>query len=93
MAIFSALAERDRQFLARVAPKLQGRKNRGVAQARRELSSHESAVDTAVSLPGGWWLLTHMGNAQKIRSLKIACEAAGIAFGRRSGLDISLPNA
>ena len=44
-------------------------------------------------LMSGWWLLTHMSNKQKIRSLSIACEVVGIAFGERSGLYIDLPNA
>ena len=93
VAIFAALAERDSEFLTRIAPRLRGRKNRGVAQRRRELSSNDSAVSTAAPLPGGWWLFTHMSNAQKMRALRVACGAAGIRFGLRTGLDITLPNA
>ena len=34
-----------------------------------------------------------MSNAQKLHSLKTACEVAGIPFGDRAGLYIDLPNA
>ncbi len=93
VAVFAALAERDPDFLERVAPKLRGRRNRGVARTKQELSSNESMVNSGVPLPGNWWLLTKMRNDGKIRSLRIACDAAEIRFGDRAGLDISLPNA
>lgn len=91
--IFVALAERDPGFLTRVAPKLRGRKNHGLAKAKQELSANESMASSAAQLPGNWWLLTKQSNRQKIQSLKIACEVAGIRFGDQTGLDISLPNA
>ena len=93
VAIFTALAKRDAAFLASVAPKLRGRKNRQVARNRHDLSQTESMLKTAAQLPNGWWLLTHMSNSQKVKSLKIACEVAGLRFGDRSGLSIDLPNA
>ena len=93
VAIFVALAERDPGFLTRVAPKLRGRKNHGLARAKQELSSNDSMASSAAQLPGNWWLLTHMSNRQKTQSLKIACGVAGIRFGDQAGLDISLPNA
>ena len=93
VAVFAALAERDTDFLARVAPKLRGRRNRGVGRTKWELSSNESIANSGVPLPGNWWLLTKLPNDRKIRSLRIACDAAGIRFGDREGLDISLPNA
>ena len=91
VAVFSALAERDPDFLTRIAPKLRGHKNSGVAQEKQELSSNDSMVNSGVPLPGNWWLLTKLNNGAKIRSLKIACDVAGIRFGHRSGLDISFP--
>ena len=93
VAVFAALAERDPGFLERVAPILRKSKNRGVARTKQELSSNESMVNSGVPLPGNWWLLTKMRNDGKIRSLRIACDAAEIRFGDRAGLDISLPNA
>ena len=93
VAVFAALAERDPGFLERVAPILRKSKNRGVARTKQELSSNESMVNSGVPLPGNWWLLTKLSNAHKIRALRMACDAAGIRFGHRTGLVISLPNA
>ena len=47
---------------------------------------------SASPLPGGWWLLTHLSNLQKLHALKKACESAGISFGDKAGLEIHLPN-
>ncbi len=92
VAIFAALAARDPGFLPRVDPKLRGRKNRGVARTRQELSSNESMASGGASLPGNWWLLAYLSNDRKMRYLRIACDGAGIRFGDRAGLDIGLPN-
>ncbi len=93
VAVFTTLSERDPGFLPRVDPKLRGRKNRGVAQVKQELSETESVVRSSVRLPDGWWLLTTLSNAKKTQFLRIACEVAGIPFDHRTGLDIRLPNA
>lgn len=90
---FKTLAERDGGFLNRADPKLRGRKNRGLARTKRELSGSEPMIKGAALLPGDWWLLTHLSNKQKTRSLRIACEIAGVPFGDRAGLEIILPNA
>lgn len=92
VAVFTAFAERDPDFLTRVGPKLRGHKNRGVARTKQELSSNESMANSGAMLPGNWWLLTKLGNRAKIQSLRTACDAAGIRFGDPAGLDISLPN-
>ena len=93
IAVFETLAKRDREFLSRLALKLRGRKNRGLARTKQELSDRDSMIKSAALLSGDWWLLTHMSNTRKIQSLKIACEVASIPFGARTGLDIHLPNA
>ena len=93
IAVLTTLADRDREFLARIEPKLRGPKNRKIARTRQELSSAEVMVKTAVPLPGNWWLLTHLSNKNKIRALRIACDVADIPFGDPRGLDIHLPNA
>lgn len=91
VSIFDALARRDPRFLARMEPKLRGRKIRGLARAKHDVSPLESVLAAAVSLPGGWWLHTHLSNDGKTRHLETACEVAGIRFGDPAGLDISLP--
>ena len=93
VAIFRGLAERDPGFLSQMEPKLRGRKNRGIARSKQELATNETMVKSAVALAGGWWLLSHLSNKDKIRHLRIACEVAGIPFGKRAGLHIDLPNA
>jgi len=93
IAIFTALAKRDQGFLNRLAPKLKGRKNRGLARTKPELSDRDSMIKSAALISGDWWLLTHMSNKRKLHSLKIACDEAGIPFGDRTGLEITLPNA
>lgn len=55
IAILTALAKRDRDFLMRVEPRLRGRKNRKVARTKHELSSADVMVNSAVLLPNNWW--------------------------------------
>lgn len=90
--IFRALAERDDDLLKRLEPQLRGRKNRHLARQVADLSANEAMRQGAVSLPGGWWLLTHLSNKNKVSVLRTVCKAAGIPFGRRDGLQIALPN-
>ena len=39
----------------------------------------------------GWWLGTNIANREKMRIIRKACEAAGLAFG--ADICIALPNA
>lgn len=91
--IIRKLAMQDDGFLQRLEPKLQRRKNKGVARTRSDLSPAEATRNTAVLIPGDWWLQTKLSNSHKIRDLKIACSVAGIPFGGPGGLHIDLPNA
>ena len=91
--IIDTLAGRHPNFLNRLAPKLKGRKNRGIARSRVEISSVQVSQQAAVQIRYGWWLHTHLSNKQKMDSLRTACTVAGIVFDDRSGLKIRLPNA
>jgi predicted type IV restriction endonuclease len=82
--IFSKLAENDPAFLERFAtmPKTTRQKRPYVARTPEDLypgSPH--LVDNAHKLRAGWWLDTHMGNPQKIKLIRRACEVAGIRYG------------
>ena len=90
--IFRALADRDAGLLERLDPQVRGRKNRLLARSVADLTATAAMRRAAVSLPGGWWLLTHLSNKQKMSNLKVACTAADIPFGRPDGLQIDLPN-
>ena len=91
--IIRNLAMQDDGFLQRLEPKLQRRKNKGVARTRSDVSPTEVTRKSAVQMPGDWWLQTQLSNSHKIRDLKIACSVAGIPFGEPGGLHIDLPNA
>ena len=65
IAVFTTLAERDREFLTRLEPKFHGRKNRKVARTKQALSSTDVMVNSAVLLPDNWWLLTRLSNKNK----------------------------
>ena len=91
--IIKELAIQDDDFLQRLEPALRRRKNKGAARKKSDLSPAEVTRNSAVLIPGGWWLQTQLSNSHKIRDLKIACSVAGIPFGEPGGLHIDLPNA
>ena len=91
--IIRKLAMQDDGFMQRLEPKLQRRQNKGVARTRSDLSPAEVTRNSAVLIPGDWWLQTQLSNSHKIRDLKIVCSVAGIPFGEPEGLHIDLPNA
>ena len=86
--ILSALAERNSGFLQRLEPQLQGREKSRLVRNKERFFRHQRPA----GLPGGWWADTNLSNKDKLHYLKIACELAGIRFGDRRGLDITLPN-
>ena len=83
------LAERDKDFLERLAPEVVGSKNKQLSRNLADLGDYDSAQETARQLSGGWWLKTHSSTDVKVRILRKACEIAGIPFGKPSGLKIT----
>lgn len=84
VGIFGKLADQDPDFLERFAtlPKTSRQKRPYLARTKRDLypgSPH--LVDNAHELRTGWWIDTHMGNSQKMKLIRKACEVAGIKFG------------
>ncbi len=82
--LFREFAQNDPSFFERFAalPKSARQKRPYLARNREELypgSPH--LVGNAHKLRPGWWIDTHMGNPQKIKVIKKACEVAGVAYG------------
>jgi hypothetical protein len=82
--VFREFAERDPSFLERFAalPK-HGRKRRYLARTREELypgSPH--LVDNAYEVRPGWWIDTHSSRAGIETRIKMACEVAGVRYGK-----------
>ena len=86
--IIEILAERDKNFLALLAPEVEGRKKKQLSRNLADLGDYGYAQKTARRLPGGWWLKTHSSTDRKIRILRKACKIAGIPFGKSSGLKL-----
>ncbi len=82
--VFEQLAARHPEFLECFAalPK-HGRKRRYLARRREELyPDRPDLSEFAKQLRGGWWIGTNFANREKRRMLEIACEVAGIEFGK-----------
>jgi predicted type IV restriction endonuclease len=82
--VFKELAEREPAFLERFAalPK-HGRKQRYLAHAREELypgSPH--LANNAYEVRPGWWVDPHASKAGIERRIKMACEVAGVSYGK-----------
>jgi predicted type IV restriction endonuclease len=84
LQVFREFAERDPGFLERFAalPK-HGRKRRYLARTREGLypgSPH--LVDNAYEVRPGWWIDTHASRAGIETRIKMACEVAGVRYGK-----------
>lgn len=83
--VFEALAERDASFLERFAslPR-HGRKRRYLARTPDELYPGRSdlARENSVRVGSGWYLGTNASRQAINRIIEMACEVAGINFGR-----------
>jgi hypothetical protein len=82
--VFREFAEREPGFLERFAalPK-HGRKRRYLARTREELypgSPH--LADNAYEVRPGWWIDTHASRAGIETRIKMACEVAGVQYGK-----------
>ena len=85
LKIMEILSAKDKEFLARLAPLTAGKKNRWLSRNREDMVVYKRAREVSP----GWWLDTNVSNKDKIRRLRIACEVAGIPFGKPNGLKIT----
>ncbi|MDE0662879.1 MAG: hypothetical protein OXH82_02975 [Candidatus Dadabacteria bacterium] len=83
--IMKILVAKDKGFIMRLAPQTAGRKKKWLSQDRKDMIKFDRAEEI---LPG-WWLCTNVANRDKLKRLRIACEVAGIPFGKPGGLKIT----
>lgn len=83
--IMKILAARDKDFTTRLAPLTAGRKKKWLSQNQEDMVK----IKMSEEISPGWWLDTNLSNRDKLKRLRIACEIAGIPFGKPSGLKIT----
>ena len=67
---------------------MSGRTRRFIARSPEELYPNSPQYKNMnESLPGGWFVATDNGSAQKKEFIKIASEVAGLKFGRDIVID------
>lgn len=89
--IMNILADRDGNFLPRLAPKTERRKYAWLSKNLANIGE-ERDQKVARKLPGGWLLGTHASTSEKIKRLQTACKIAGIPFGKPEGLKVNFPS-
>ncbi len=83
--VLRELAKTDDSFLERCSrhPDAQGRTRRYIARTPEELyPDREDFRGMRESLPGGWFVATHMNNVLKKTIIRLAAEVAGLKFGK-----------
>ena len=83
--IMEILATRDKGFIAQLAPQTAGRKKKWLSRNRGDMVVDKRAKE----ISPGWWLDTNLSNEDKIKRLRMACEVAGVSFGKPRGLKIA----
>jgi len=86
-----SLAKREPDFLKKLAIQAPGRTRNHVSNVRSEVYPGKPDLEVyTTEISPGWWLGTNIANRDKERLLRIACEVAGIKFGK--DLVIEFPN-
>ena len=83
-SIFDELAASDPTFPERFASRKHGRTRRYLAQNKYDLfpGNPSFADNHSRELRCGWFIDTNNGNAAKEKIIRLACEVAGLEFGR-----------
>ncbi len=90
--ILKTLADKNPQFLEKVAPAVRGRTRNHIAKSRDDVYPRKPELaEYTTELVPGWWLGTNIANRDKMRIISTACEVEGLTLGR--DIVISLPNA
>lgn len=91
VSVFETLSQRDRTFLERFAalPK-HGRTRRYLARRPEDLypGHPDLCYKYSVQLSTGWWLGTNLSRAQIERIIEMACEVAGVKYGRELSVNL-----
>lgn len=85
VVVLRELAKKDDSFLERCSrhPDAQGRTRRYIARTAEELyPDREDFRGMRESLPGGWFVATHMNNVLKKTIIRLAADVAGLTFGK-----------
>ena len=89
--VMEELSKRDIMFLERfdALPK-HGRKRRYIARTKGELypGRPDLANEHSLHLASGWWLGTNYSKRSIERIIRMACEVAGIDFGKQLQLQL-----
>lgn len=89
--VMEELSKRDNMFLERfdALPK-HGRKRRYIARTKGELypGRPDLANEHSLHLASGWWLGTNYSKRSIERIIRMACEVAGIDFGKQLQLQL-----
>jgi hypothetical protein len=83
--VFEELARRDTSFLERFAARPKhGKKRRFIARAQMELYPDRPDLGEAHShqLSSGWWIGTNYSRENIEKIVKMACEVAGLTYGK-----------
>ena len=90
VGILKAFADRDSEFMARFAPRVEGKrreadgtpKRRLVARNRNDLYTNPKfVIESSRNLGNEWWMGTNYNNDQKLKFIQTACLVAGVKFG------------
>ena len=81
--ILRRFSDQDSGFFEKFSARKHGKKRRWLARDRKELyPDRPDLSDYSVEMGNGFYLGTNFANREKIRMLEIACEVAGIKFGK-----------
>lgn len=90
--VLQKLAEHDAHFLANFAIQAPGRTRNHISEKRSEVYPGKPELEIyTTEIAPGWWLGTNIANREKERLMRIACEVAGLTFGK--DVLIEFPNA
>lgn len=82
--ILKELQRRDSGFMARFASKTVGRTRRLVAENPNDLYQKSHLKDDhSLNLENGWWLGINLSKTSIRNNVKVACEVAGVSFGKQ----------
>ena len=83
LEVFTALQRRNSNFLPNFAERF-GYDKRPVVVRDPEAAYPDSPTlrNQLVALPDGWWLAHHSNREMKEQWLRLACEVAGLRWGR-----------
>lgn len=90
--ILRTLANRNPQFVERLAPAVRGRTRSHLARSRTDVYPQKPELtEYTIELVPGWWLGTNISNRDKMKIIQKACEVGGLKVGK--DISIQLPNA